>query len=261
MLSAFLLNHREKILKPNTIRDFPWISSFDHPVYGQFEVMQKLYQFFPDKRITRESIIRLYRREEWYAATMATLIWGGINASAPADKTKSNFYHVLTYPPELLNDHLQHILTLLEIGDLRKAFHLMQTEYKIPGVGYPFFTKLFHLLGESFSTVPIKPLLLDRWTTNAYYACLLTTDQNKLARYFPKQDIKTSSPGAIQPRGGRLLEELYESYVLDLRSWAAELEVRPSQIQDFMFGLALNKQNEKQNPRYQIWQLIKQHSH
>lgn len=259
MLPNFLDINRDKISNTGAIRNFSWISSFDHPVYHSFAVMQKIHRLFPDKRISRDQIIHLFQSEEWYAGSIATLIWGGINASTPADKTKSNFYQVLSYPAQSLVENLHHILTLLEIGDLRKAFHLMQTAYKIPGIGHPFFTKLFYLLGESFETVSIKPVLMDRWTTNAYYACLLTTDQNKLARYFPEQDFNANTPGTIQPRGGRLLVELYEAYVLDLRSWAAELNVKPAQIQDFVFGMALNKQNEKKNPRYQIWQLIKRH--
>lgn len=259
MVPHFLTLHLDQIINADDIRNMPWNSSFDHEVYGHFKVMQVIYRLFPDKKIRLNKIVEQLLEGQWYAAAIATLIWGGVNASTPTDKSKSNFHQVLSYPEDRLTDHLAHIQSLLRIGDLRKAFQLMQTDYKIPGVGYPFFTKLFYVLGAADDQIPVKPLLLDRWTINGYYAALLTLGSAKIEKFFPDQDIVPTPPGSIHPRSGQILTELYESYVYDLRSWAAELQVKPAHIQNFMFGEALNRNKVKHNPRWIVWRVILDH--
>jgi hypothetical protein len=60
---------------------------------------------------------------------------------------------------------------------------------RINGIGPSYFTKLFFFVGQSDDEIKIKPLILDKWTINAFGAMLLQLGQRNLFNQFFNQSI------------------------------------------------------------------------
>ena len=71
-------------------------------------------------------------------------------------------------------------------NDIALTFnHFMPgAKYKIPGVGYRYFTKIFFFLGEANPAIATKPLIFDRWTQNAFFSLLLQSYPSETKDFF-----------------------------------------------------------------------------
>jgi len=196
------------------------------------------------------------------------MIWGGINASRPRkikanDKEKKeiakfetiDFYKLLKQEEKVVISIIKKSEELIIKGSNKECFEFLLSEKgKLQGVGYAYFTKLMYFLGHHNALVKTKPLILDKWTSNAYFALLINSNQNeKINRYYNKNIYtEKKTVGLISKQ----LSSLYENYINDMKLWAENLGVSASKLEEFIFGISLKKNNTKSNPRNQLWKII-----
>jgi hypothetical protein len=111
-----------------------------------------------------------------------------------------------------------------------------------------------YFLGHHNQLVKTKPLILDKWTSNAYFALLINSNQNeKINRYYTKTiDPKYKTVGLTSKQ----LSSTYDSYINDMKIWADKLGITSSKLEEYIFGISLRKNNTKSNPRNQLWKII-----
>jgi hypothetical protein len=219
--------------------------------------MLRLYAEFPSNSIQRADLAKLYA--DWkdpVLAAIATFVWGYI------DTTKSRrLQKVLAFDESELRNRLNRIRGLVQSGKLEEAFLscCSSGENCIPGVGLSFFTKLFYFVGAVTPALNPKPLILDRWTTNAFFALrgqskgtkdardLFTIPSHKsLARY---KAISLKNDPEVQSNA-------YVEYVTLMNDWAAQLEVAPDKLEQFVFGIDLRRDRSPTNPRNELLAII-----
>lgn len=162
---------------------------------------------------------------------------------------------------------LDYIKLSLKQGNIKTVFEaLAEGQYKIPGLGYPYFTKLFYFVGQTMSPLPNPvPLIFDKWLANAYCALSIQSGKHNDLKRFYRQIKPTlrKNPlaGEIQCASGAILAELYVKFLSDFNEWSAELNVPTSLLEEFVFGQQLNKLENRNstNPRLELWEIIKSH--
>lgn len=220
--------------------------------------MLRLYEAFPVNSIQRPNLIDLYTAwKDPVLAAVATFVWGYI------DTTKhKRLQQVLAVDESELLTRLNRIRNLVRSGKLEKAFLSCCRcgENCIPGVGMSFFTKLFFFVGAADALVNPKPLILDRWTTNAFFALrgqakgcadmrtLFTIPSSKaLTRY---KTIALKNYEVVQSKA-------YVEYVTLMNDWAAQLKVAPEKLEQFVFGTDLRRDKSSSNPRNELLAIIR----
>lgn len=220
--------------------------------------MQRLYGAFPSNSIQRADLVKLYT--EWkdpVLAAVATFVWGYI------DTTKhERLQQVLDVDESDLLARLNRVRDLVRSGKLEDAFLSCCGRGKncIPGVGMSFFTKIFFFVGVADTKVTPKPLILDRWTTNAFFALraqakdsadmrtLFTIPSSKaLTRY---KTIALKNDEVVQSKA-------YVEYVTLMNDWAAQIEVAPEKLEQFVFGTDLRRDKSSSNPRNELLAIIR----
>ena len=220
--------------------------------------MQRLYGAFPSNSIQRADLVKLYT--EWkdpVLAAVATFVWGYI------DTTKhKRLQQVLAVDESELLARLNRIRNLVRSGKLEEAFLscCSSGENCIPGVGMSFFTKIFFFVGAADTKVNPKPLILDRWTTNAFFALrgqskgiidardLFTIPALKsLAKY---KAIALKNDEVVQSKA-------YVEYMTLMNDWAAQLKVAPEKLEQFVFGIDLRRDKSSTNPRNEFLAIIR----
>ena len=112
---------------------------------------------------------------------------------------------------------------------------------------------MIYFLGHGDNKVKIKPLILDKWTCNAYLALLIDSlqiDKIKLF-YTGKIDEKNKS---VSLRNNK--SKIYKSFVEDMNKWANLLNIPASKLEEFIFGISLKENKSNNNPRIQLWKII-----
>ena len=219
--------------------------------------MVRLYQSFP-KSIQRADLIKLYA--DWkdpVLAAVATFVWGYI------DTTKyARLQQVLGVNDAELSRRLNGIRDLVTTGKLEEAFSSCCRCGKncIPGVGMSFFTKLFFFVGAADSRVNPKPLILDRWTTNAFFALRGqskgTTDVRDFFR-IPSMEALKKYKAIVLNSDVAVQAKAYVEYVILMNDWAAQLNVTPEKLEQFVFGIDLRRCKSANNPRNELLAIIK----
>ncbi len=220
--------------------------------------MLRLYKAFPSNSIQREDLVKLYA--EWtdpVLAAVATFVWGYI------DTTKDmRLQQVLAVDESELLKRLNRIRKLVEDGELEEAFHSCCRcgVNCIPGVGMSFFTKIFFFVGAADTLVNPKPLILDRWTTNAFFALRGQSKGIKDARdLFTIPSHKSLAKyKAIALRNQEVVQsKTYVEYVMLMNDWARQIEVAPEKLEQFVFGIDLRRDKSFTNPRNELLAIIK----
>jgi hypothetical protein len=49
---------------------------------------------------------------------------------------------------------------------------------------------------------------------------------------------------------------IYYSFTKDINDWSEELNISPSRLEEFIFGMSLKENKTAQNPRLQLWKII-----
>lgn len=240
-----------------------WSLKYEAPEFASFKVMSELRSEFPTKKILREDVTRLFREGRTYLAFIAAMVWGFIDASRPrvaqGGKVTTNFYKVLARDSGEVVDVIEYVRHELLSGRIKSCFSELRRggRYNISGIDYPYFTKLFFFLGQTAESIEVKPLIFDKWTTNAYFALLSQTRPGDVSRCFRGlQSSRTAdSPGLALIRSGSALPPTYELYIKDMNMWASQLGVSPARLEQFVFGESLKANKRGDNPRKELWEI------
>ena len=219
--------------------------------------MQRLYDAFPKKSIQRGGLIKLYA--DWkdpVLAAVATFVWGYIDT-----QKDDRLQQVLGVKEDDLCEKLNRIRDLVKNGELEKAFLSCCRCGKncIPGVGMSFFTKIFFFVGAADSLVNPKPLILDRWTTNAFFALRGqskgTSDIRDLFT-IPSRESLTKYEAVALKNKTDIQAKAYVEYVTLMNDWAGQLKVAPEKLEQFVFGIDLRRDKSSSNPRNELLAII-----
>lgn len=219
--------------------------------------MQRLYEAFPRKSIQRADLVKLYKDwEDPVLAAVATFVWGYIDT-----KKDNRLQKVLAVDETVLCERLNFIRGLVKDGKLEEAFLSCCRCGKncIPGVGMSFFTKLFFFVGAADTKVKPKPLILDRWTTNAFFALRGqskgTTDVRDLFT-IPSMEALKKYKAIVLKSDVAVQAKAYVEYVILMNDWAAQLNVTPEKLEQFVFGIDLRRCKSANNPRNELLAII-----
>ena len=148
---------------------------------------------------------------------------------------------------------IHHVKSLLVKEEIFNCFNYLYKEGKINGVGHAYFTKLMYFIGYVDKRIKLKPLIFDKWTSNAYLALLINSNQfDKVSKFYSgKIDNKNQS---VSLRSNIALT--YENYIKDMNCWALKLGVSASRLEEFVFGVSLKENKKFDNPRKELWRII-----
>lgn len=243
----------------------PWSSTYDEKIFDDFPVMQRLREKFPKRTIHRADVISLFCSDDLHLAFVAAMVWGGISASRPkikSDKKTTNLYFALSHPEAKVINAIKHAESCFIKNDFITPFKdMMRGEiHYIPCIGPSYFTKIFFFIGQSNPNIKVKPLVFDKWTSNAFFALLSQTHPEDVNTYFSRVNKKANleKPGTVSLRTGRKLSAAYERYSILMNNWsnADEIRVTPDRLEQFVFGSSLNNRNQGSNPRIELWKII-----
>lgn len=220
--------------------------------------MQRLYGAFPSNSIQRADLVKLCT--DWadpVLAVVATFVWGYI------DTTKhERLQQVLAVDESEMLARLNRIRDLVKAGKFEEAFLscCSSGENCIPGVGMSFFTKIFFFVGAADSHVNPKPLILDRWTTNAFFALRGQSKGTKDARdlfTIPSLQSLSKYKAIALKYDERVQAKAYVEYVTLMNDWAGQLHVTPEKLEQFLFGTDLRRDKSSINPRNELLAIIR----
>lgn len=256
ILPEYLIENKVRIINVGNQNLDPWGSGYDSSLFNKFPVMEELKEKFPNKKITRSNINNLFEKNNIYLGFVASMVWGGISSTRPkikGDKTTTDLYKVLSYPEDLIKKSIYDTNIQLEKGNIEIPFNnfMPKGKYKIPGVGYSFFTKIFFFLGQANTSIKIKPLIFDKWTKNAFYALLVETHPAEINDYFLGINENTE----VNIRSGKKLTVAYIRYVELMNNWSKEINIAPDKLEKFLFGYSRKDKNIT-NPRLELWDII-----
>jgi hypothetical protein len=269
-LPEYLIKNKNKIID-NPDQFINLINkNYGKEIYMEFDVIKEFHERFPNLKkspIQRKQVSDLFKNKEYYLGFIAAMIWGGINASRPRKVKKSDkenneiakfetidFYKLLKQNPIHVAVIIKQVEKYIIQGKNKECFeYLLSDNGKLQGVGYAYFTKLMYFLGHHNPLVKTKPLIFDKWTSNAYFALLIDSNQvEKINQFYTKSiDPKYKTVGLTS-----LKSSAYNSYINDMKIWANKLGVSASKLEEFIFGISLRKNNTKTNPRNQLWNKI-----
>lgn len=258
-LPPYLEQNRIRIINAPDQQITLWNQSYE--AYRAYEVVNGIYKRFPDRNIQRAGVTELLR-EEPYMGFIAAMMWGGVNATRPATKgsNDTNFRLLLDYPAENAKTAILYVSEKIRLGHFQELFMAFEKgPHKIPGVGHAYFTKLFFFLGETMEGIEIKPIVYDKWLANAHCALLIQLFQDNVDYKLPYRGVNSSYPFSLKIPSGRKKAALYEQYLFVINLWAKELKIRPSKLEEFLFGKSLKIFNKPENPRLELWKIITNH--
>jgi hypothetical protein len=223
------------------------------PGYDNFHqpVMQRLRYAFPNRRISRADLEALF--ESWHDPVLclvAAMVWGGISINGVGG---DNLTPLLNMGEFVLRARMEALRALIRSGAFEKAFKDCSAggSLKFVGVDYAFFTKLFYFIGQVPPVLNPAPLILDRWTSNAF---LVLGRQVCPALYwqewFNNQPLHDAKPANWRGNPGA---NKYRLYVAWFDHWAQLLGTSAAQLEQFVFGWdRRGAGNVWWNPRIQL---------
>lgn len=224
------------------------------PGYDSFQepVMQRLRCAFPEGRISRADVVALC--ESWQDPVLclvAAMVWGGIKHRGMA--RGNHLASLLAMGEEALRSRMEAIRPLVRSGALERAFRDCSDEnrLKFDGVRYAYFTKLFYFIGQQRPILHPAPLILDKWTSNAFLvlgrqACASPTWQE----WFDTKPLCDGDPAKWKHLPN---DHKYRLYVAWFNHWALELGTSAAQLEQFVFGWSRQGPgNVPWNPRNEL---------
>lgn len=269
-LPDYLIENKNKIID-NPDQYINLINkNYSKDMYMEFDVIKEFHKRFPNLKnspIQRKQVSDLFKNKEYYLGFIAAMIWGGINASRPRKVKKNdkvnneiakletiNLYKLLKQDSKQVVSIIKKVEDYIIKSKNKECFDfLLSDKGKLQGVGYAYFTKLMYFLGHHNPLVKTKPLILDKWTSNAYLALLINSKQiDKVNKFYTKSVDQEKKTVGLTSK----LSSTYESYISDMEIWAKKLGVSSSKLEEYIFGISLKKNNTKSNPRNQLWNII-----
>jgi hypothetical protein len=258
-LPEYLIKNRNKIITAPQQNINLITSKYSNEKFLDFDIIKLFFKTFPNlknKSIQRADVAELFRKKKYYLGFITAMIWGGINASRPKIKDEFetiDFYRLLEQKPKKINEIIINVKSLLVNGKIKESFEYLNKEGKIDGIRHAYFTKLLYFLGYGENRIKIKPLIFDKWTSNAYLALLINSNQReKIERFYTGKIDGKNKVVSLSSK----VSITYESYVIDMNCWADKLGVSPSRLEEFVFGISLKENKRYDNPRNELWQII-----
>jgi hypothetical protein len=227
--------------------------------YQKFPVIHEIKNRFPNilsKSIQRDDVLKIFAEKKYYLGFITAMLWGGINGTRPKKTNNQetiDLYVLLKEDQKKIEKIIQQVKKYIQKNELENCFNYLSNDGKINGIGHAYFTKLIYFLGHGDNKVKIKPLILDKWTSNAYLALLIDSLQiDKIKLYYTGNiDEKNKS---VSLRNNK--SKIYKSFVEDMNKWANFLNVPASKLEEFVFGISLKENKSNNNPRIQLWKII-----
>ena len=227
-------------------KSFKWSKTYDK--FQDYPIVKEIYARFPSRTLCRADIVKLVEDNDILLSLIAAMIWGGISTGGI---TGDNFTKLLKISDNRLEEIVIKANQYVSNGEIKKAFIFLETEGKISGVGHSFHTKILFFLGQAIPHILSKPLIFDRWTKNAFCVFLYQTGQKALLNEFY---LKFTDEKAEIKQGK--LPDAYEVYVKSMNSWATQLYVKPSKLEEFVFGDDRRINRQKNNPRVELLNIL-----
>lgn len=246
----YLLKNVERIINW-TQKLPPWPRSYD--ALRQYRPAELLYCNYPDRLLQRTNVVSLFTGNDPVLAVVAAMIWGGIRAN--------RLKEMLDMGEAELRRRLEGVKALVRQGLAREAFESLQPkgDHRINGLGPSYHTKILYFVGQAEPRKPAPPpLILDKWTKNAYFALLNQLNDGRDKRFFAMR-LEGQNKDGIATRSN--VAECYEAYIKDMDDWASELSRRRKtkihswQVEQFVFGRGRDKSDD--NPRREILSMIR----
>lgn len=248
LLPAYLSANRARIVELGPQNLPEWSDNYNG---WNNPILQRLYEKFPERTLNRDDVASIFRDwEDPALALVAMAVWGLIK---PGDLRR-----MLTHTEPELVEKLSGIRELVRAGKLRDAFVQCSDggTFKIRGIATSYFTKIFFFLGLSDPDVKQKPLVLDKWTKNAYFLLRLQqTGMETVDQQFRIPSLKKfiEDDQEIWLRGGVARQaSTYADYVHRMNAWAREIGVTPGKLEQFVFGVSRRDDSSLANPRVEI---------
>ncbi|NER10025.1 hypothetical protein GWK09_05830 [Muriicola jejuensis] len=232
--------------------------------------------------LDREYIINLYKESKYYEAFAFTMMWGKINAERPqkgykGDKTRTPFYCALNHGKINIENALIASKKELENSNIKGAYQLFNSDYKIPGIGSSYFTKILFFQGLA-NNMEVMPLIYDKWTKLIHVELLVEENEiDKLTQFYSKNQLsKLSTESANYTEMGLSIkikrnssnldisikdnfeEEAYADYVNRMNVLASNYGIKVNSLEEYLFGKELRskKNRNKSNPRVVLLEAI-----
>ncbi|GAB3995119.1 hypothetical protein GCM10028807_34410 [Spirosoma daeguense] len=249
ILPNYLIQNSDRIKSLPEQNIALWNKNYDY-FLDDYSIVQDIYKLFPDRDPQRKDVTRLFEKD-YFIGFIAAMMWGGIKPI--------HFNLLLKYTVnnlKKLDQSIQYAEKQIKKSNFKELFMAFDSgANKIPGIGPSYFTKLFFYLGE-INDIKIKPLIFDKWTSNAHCALSIQQLSSYPERIFYYTGINTNEKHMLNYRNR---EDLYVQYVNDLNNWANELDVPASKLEQFLFGISLKTNKDKTNPRLELWSINKNH--
>ena len=247
---SFIESQKEAI-KGFEQEGFPWRNNgYDKAFLDMVSIVNPAFgtiiKSLPDT-LNRKAVWNIFHLEkDLYKGFVASMLWGGINATRCAkghkgDRMTTDAYKAFTYPKKEVVEKLSNVRTSLNKKDTEEAFTSMVSIKKnhIPGIGISFFTKLLYFMSPDAITPRL--LIYDKWSTYIHCALLIDDSKRKVHDYYKK----VNSDGTIAL--ARTPVDLYMDYIDVMTKTAQANDIMDvSRLEAFLFGFALNGQGHKE---------------
>jgi len=187
---------------------------------------------------------------------LLTLFWGGLHKT----RTFESVFRVN------LVDNMELISKIDDnffINDIKKLFTDLETDKKIAGVGYAFFSKFFQFAKPGSSYI-----ICDQWTMKAVATYLISTQQYESLYQIFSLSINTRNEINIglRSRNGSALDsylsfiEVFEKLTNELSGSLPQLKNNVRKTEEILFGWdrRINRENYD-NPRHYYQTVLKAH--
>jgi hypothetical protein len=258
----FLKKNKNKIITAPAQNINLITTKYSNEIFMEFDVIKKFYKTFPNLKkesIQRKDVSELFRKKQYYLGFITAMIWGGINASRPKKKDDFetiDFYKLLNQDEKKIIKIIHHVKSLLVNNQHAECFNYLNKTGKIDGVGHAYFTKLMYFIGYVDKRIKLKPLIFDKWTSNAYLALLINTKQLDKVKKFYTGKINNKYK-SVSLRSNVALT--YINYIKDMNKWAHNIGVTPSRLEEYIFGVSLKENKRYDNPRKEFLKIINEY--
>jgi len=149
------------------------------------------------------------------------------------------------------------ILEIVNSNSPQMLFKKFSNEYKIPGIGYAYFTKLFFFYREALAPNKQTYPILDKWLSNSW--CAIDGFTNKNTKVY-----EVFYMGKNKNFDGKLKRQIplaYAKYIEFMEKLSLLKNINIIQLEEKLFGVDLksSRKNKNYNPRDEYIKWAKSH--
>ena len=210
-------------------------------------------------KLSRAEVFK-YFKNDIYKGYVASMLWGGINATRPSIKgdktgTTTQAFHAFNYSKETIVAKLSDVKTKIDNNQITDAFESMLPGRmnRIDGVGISFFTKiLYYMSSEKMET---RPLIYDTWGRFMHVALLSEDERCNIGDFYQVR----SREGKTYLKANKPETELYMDFIKRMSDFCNDKDVRISsadKLEEFLFGWTFRIKRQDGNPRKFLYDFV-----